>query len=109
MIPLLVMVTLAMIGLVAMARDQVLAQAAAREGAREAALGGDQVRAVSAARAALPAGRPARVTVTPAGVDRVRVDVELPVQLPFGAPPVIVRAMAVAVLEPGPPLPPAGP
>jgi hypothetical protein len=108
-IPLLVVVTLAMIGLVSIARDQVLAQGAAREGAREAALGGDGARAVSAARAALPGDRPARVTVAPAGVGRVRVEVDLPARLPFGAPMVTVRAAAVAALEPGPPLPPAGP
>jgi TadE-like protein len=108
-IPLLVMVTIAMIGLVVVARDQVLAQGAAREGAREAALGGDQARAVSAARAALPAGRTARVTVTPAGAGRVRVDVELPARLPFGTPAVTVRAAAVATVEPGPPPRPSGP
>jgi TadE-like protein len=101
-IPLLVVVTLAMVSLVAVARDQVLAQSAAREGAREAALGSGEARAVSAARAALPPGRPARVTVVPAGSDRVRVTVELGVRLPFGAPPVTVRAQAVALREPGP-------
>jgi hypothetical protein len=108
-IPLLVAVTLAMVGLIAVARDQVLAQGAAREGAREAALGSDEARAVSAARAALPAGRTARVTVTPAGSDRVRVRVELGVRLLFGVPPVTVRAEAVALREPGPAPPPAGP
>jgi TadE-like protein len=108
-IPLLVVVTIAMVGLVVIARDQVLAQGAAREGAREAALGGDRARAVSAARAALPAGRAARVTVAPAGAGRVRVDVELPAGLPFGAPSVTVRAAAVASVEPGPPPPPSGP
>jgi hypothetical protein len=40
-IPLLVAVTLAMVGLLGLARDQVLAQGAAREAAREAAVGGD--------------------------------------------------------------------
>src|SRR5436309_131507 len=52
-IPLLVVVTLAMIGVIVVARDAVLAQGAAREGAREAALGGDQARAAAAARAAV--------------------------------------------------------
>jgi hypothetical protein len=108
-IPLLVVVTLAMIGLVGIARDQVLAQGAAREGAREAALGGDRARAVSAARAALPSDRPARVSIAPAGIGRVRVEVELPVRLPFGVPMVTVRAAAVAVEELGPPPSPAGP
>jgi Flp pilus assembly protein TadG len=101
-IPLLVVVTLAMVSLVAVARDQVLAQGAAREGAREAALGSDDARAASAARAALPIDRPARVTVIPAGSDRVRVRVELDVRMLFGAPPVTVRADAVALREPGP-------
>jgi Flp pilus assembly protein TadG len=40
-IPLLLAVTLAMVGLLGLARDQVLAQGAAREAAREAAIGGD--------------------------------------------------------------------
>jgi hypothetical protein len=108
-IPLLVAVTLAMVGLIAVARDQVLAQGAAREGAREAALGADEARAVSAARAALPAGRVARVTVVAAGPGRVRVRVELGVRLLFGVPPVTVRAEGVALREPGPPPQPAGP
>jgi hypothetical protein len=108
-IPLLLVVTLAMIGLVGIARDQVLAQGAAREGAREAALGSDQARVESAARAALPGGRAAEVTVAPAGVGRVRVEVDLPVRLPFGARAVTVRAVAVAAVEPGPAPPPAGP
>lgn len=108
MIPLLVVVTIAMVGLVSIARDQVFAQGAAREGAREAALGGDPARAVSAARAALPASRPAQVTVTPAGAGLVRVEVQLSARLPFGAPVVTVRA-AVAALEPGPPPAPSGP
>jgi TadE-like protein len=101
-IPLLVVVTLAMVGVIAVARDQVLAQGAAREGAREAALGSDDARTVSAARAALPAGRPAAVSVLSAGPDRVRVRVELGVRLLFGVPPVTVRAEAVALREPGP-------
>jgi Flp pilus assembly protein TadG len=107
-IPLLVAVTLAMVGLLALARDQVLIQGAAREGAREAAIGGDQARAVAAARAALPSGRAVRVAVT-TGSDRVVVQVQLPVRLPFGVPLVTLRATAVAAPEPGPPPPPAGP
>jgi len=106
-IPLLVAVTLAMVGLLGLARDQVLAQGAAREGARQAAIGGDRASAVAAARAALPAGRAARVVVADAGAGRVGVRVELPVRLPFGVPLVTVRATAVAALEPGPPPPPA--
>jgi hypothetical protein len=102
-IPLLVAVTLAMVGVIGLARDQVLAQGAAREAAREAAMGGDPVRAAAAARAALPSGRPATVTVAAAGPDRVRVVVGLPVKLPFGVRPVIVSATTVAALEPGPP------
>jgi TadE-like protein len=108
-IPLLVAVTLAMISLLGLARDQVLAQGAAREGAREAAIGGDQARAAAAARAALPPGRAARVVVAATGPDRVRVSVELPVPLPFGVPQVATRATVVAAREPGPTPAPAGP
>jgi len=102
-IPLLVAVTLAMVGVIGLARDQVLAQGAAREGAREASMGGDPARAAAAARAALPSGRPARIAVATAGPSRVRVVVGLPVRLPFGVRPVVVSATAVAALEPGPP------
>jgi hypothetical protein len=101
-IPLLVVVTLAMVGVVGVARDQVLAQGAAREAAREAAIGGDPTRAMAAARAALPPDRAASVTVAPAEPDRVKVSVQLPVRLPFGVQPVLVSATAVAALEPGP-------
>ena len=106
-IPLLVAVTLAMVGVIGLARDQVLAQGAAREAAREAAMGGDPARAAAAARAALPPGRPARIAVATAGPDRVRVVVGLPVKLPFGVSPVVVSATAAAALEPGPPLAPS--
>lgn len=102
-IPLLVAVTLAMVGVIGLARDQVLAQGAAREAAREAAMGGDPARAAAAARAALPAGRRATVTVAAAGPGRISVVVGLPVRLPFGVRPVVVSASAVAALEPGPP------
>ncbi|HWC42196.1 MAG TPA: TadE family type IV pilus minor pilin [Actinomycetota bacterium] len=108
-IPLLVAVTLAMVGVVGLARDQVLAQGAAREAAREAAMGGDRTRAVAAARAALPPTRASIVTVAAAGPDRVRASVKLPVRLPFGVKPVVVSATAVAALEPGPPPPPPAP
>jgi hypothetical protein len=101
-IPLLVAVTLAMVSLLGLARDQVLAQGAAREAAREAAIGGDDARASAAARAALPPGRTATVAVAAAGPHRVRVSVELPVGLPFGVRPVTIRATAVAAREPGP-------
>ena len=106
-IPLLVAITLAMVGVIGLARDQVLAQGAAREAAREAAMGGDPARAAAAARAALPPGRPVRIAVATAGPDRVRVVVGLPVKLPFGASPVVVSATAAAALEPGPPLAPS--
>jgi Flp pilus assembly protein TadG len=106
-IPLLVAVTLAMVGVLGLARDQVLAQGAAREAAREAAIGGDPARASAAARAVLPPGRPARITITTPDPDRVRVSVGLPVRLPFGVRPVVVSASAVAAREPGPPPPPA--
>jgi hypothetical protein len=108
-IPLLVAVTLAMVGLIAVARDEVLAQSAAREGAREAALGAGNARAASAVQAALPPDRAVRVTVGPAGPDRIRVTVELKARLLFGVPPVAVRADAIALREPGPSPPPVGP
>jgi hypothetical protein len=101
-IPLLVAVTLAMVSLLGLARDQVLAQGAAREAAREAAIGGDVPWASAAARAALPPGRAATVAVVAADSHRVRVSVELPVGLPFGVHPVAIRATAVAAREPGP-------
>jgi TadE-like protein len=108
-IPLLVAVTLAMVGLLGLARDQVLAQGAAREAAREAAIGGGATGASAAARAALPPGRAAEVAVIPDGAERVRASVELPVVLPFGVRPVVIRATAVAARELGPPPVPAGP
>ena len=105
-IPLLVAVTLAMVGVLGLARDQVLAQGAAREAAREAAIGGDPARASSAARAALPPGRAAEVAVVAEGPARVRASVELPVGLPFGVH-LVVKATAVAARELGPPPVPA--
>jgi len=108
-IPLLVAVALVMVALTGMALGQVVAQGAAREGAREAALSGDHGRAVAAARAALPAGRRAGVTVAAATPGRVRVEVALPVSLLPGVPAVTVRAAAVAAVEPGPAPPPAPP
>jgi Flp pilus assembly protein TadG len=107
-IPLLVVVTLAMVGVIVVARDAVLAQGAAREGAREAALGGDQARAAAAARAAVPAGRSVRVSVTPLPSGLVRVRVVLAARVMPGAAAVTVRAAAVAAVEPGPPPAPAG-
>jgi Flp pilus assembly protein TadG len=107
-IPLLVVVTLAMVGVIVVARDAVLAQGAAREGAREAALGGDQARAAAAARAAVPAGRSVRVSVTPLPSGLVRVRVVLAARVLPGAAAVTVWAAAVAAVEPGPPPAPAG-
>ena len=107
-IPLLVAVTVAMVGIIGVARDQVLAQGAAREAAREAAIGGDRRSATAAARAALPPGRAATITVADAAPDRIRVSVSLPVALPFGARPLAVSATAVAAREPGAPPDTAG-
>ena len=90
-IPLLVAVTLAMVSLLGLARDQVLAQGAAREAAREAAIGGDDARASAAARAAVAAGP-----------HLVLVSVVLAFVVPFGVGPIAVRATAVAAREPGP-------
>jgi len=108
-IPILVMVTFAMLALLSVGRDQVLAQGAAREGAREAALSGDHTRAVAAAKAALPGDLPATVTVLQTSENRIRVEVDVAAALPFGARPVAVRAAAVALEEPGPAPTPASP
>jgi len=107
-IPLLVAVALVMVTLIGIALGQVVAQGAAREGAREAALSGDHGRAVAAARAALPPGRRADVAVAAVAPDRVRVEVSLPVGFLPGVPAVTVRAAAVAAVEPGPAPAPAG-
>jgi hypothetical protein len=108
-IPLLVAVTLAMIGVIVVARDYVLAQGAAREGAREAALSGDHSRAAAAARAAVPGGRAVRVSVGSASPGRVRVEVVLAARVLPGAAAITVRAAAVAAVEPGPPPAPSRP
>jgi Flp pilus assembly protein TadG len=108
-IPLLVAVTLAMVGVIVVARDAVLAQGAAREGAREAALGGDRARAAAAARAAVPSGRSVRVSVTPLPSGLVRVQVALAARVLPGGAALTVRASAVSAVEPGPPPAPAGP
>ncbi len=108
-IPILVAVTFAMLALVGVGRDQVLAQGAARQGAREAALSGDDTRAVQAAKAALPGGQSAKVTVSQTGGNQVKVEVDLTAVLPFGARTLTIRAAAVALQEPGPAPTPAGP
>jgi TadE-like protein len=102
-IPLLLAVTLVMVGVIVVARDHVLALGAAREGAREAALSGDQARAAAAARAAVPAGRQARVNVSSQPPRLVRVEVVLVARVPPNPAVVTVRAAAVAAVEPGPP------
>lgn len=108
-IPLLLAVTLAMVGVIVVARDHVLALGAAREGAREAALSGDPARAAAAARAAVPAGRRARVTVSSSPPRLVRVEVVLVTRVPPSPAAITVRAAAVAAVEPGPPPAPAQP
>jgi hypothetical protein len=108
-IPLLLAVTLAMVGVIVVARDHVLALGAAREGAREAALSGDHARAAAAARAAVPAGRPARVSVSSAPPRLVRVEVVLVAHVVPGPAAITVRAAAVAAVELGPPPAPAPP
>jgi TadE-like protein len=108
-IPLLLAVTLAMVGVIVVARDHVLALGAAREGAREAALSGDPARAAAAARAAVPAGRRARVAVSPVPPRLVRVEVVLTTRVLPSRAAITVRAAAVAAVEPGPPPAPAPP
>jgi hypothetical protein len=107
-VPMLAAITLALVGVVALASDQVMVQGAAREGAREAAVSGDPARAVAAARAALPAGWRATVRVTHPTPGRVRVEVRLPARLAPG-PGVTLAAAAVAAVEPGPAPAPEGP
>ncbi len=108
-IPILVVLTVGLVGVIAVARDQVLAQGAAREGAREAALSASPPRAAEAVRAALPPGRAAQVDVSGPSGGRMRVAVRLPVRLLPALPAVVVHAAAVAAVEPGSPPPPAGP
>jgi TadE-like protein len=105
-LPLLAVLTIALCGVVLLARDVVLAQGAAREGARAAAVSGDQSLAATAARAALPAGRSATISVSRPGPDRVKVRVRLVLPLPY-ARPLPVSAEAVAAVEPGEPPPAA--
>jgi hypothetical protein len=99
-LPLLAAFTIALCGVILLTRDAVLAQGAAREGARAAAVSGDRLQAAKAARAALPAGRHATVAVSRPSVDRVKVQIKLSLPLPFtGAVP--ITAEAVAAVEPG--------
>jgi len=99
-LPLLAAVTIALCGVVVLARDAVLAQGAAREGARAVAVGGDRSLAATAARQALPARRKATVLVSHPAADLVRVQVRVWIALPYGAA-VPVAADAVAAVEPG--------
>lgn len=108
-LPLLAAFTIALCGGVLLARDAVLAQGAAREGARAAAVGGDLSLAAPAARAALPAGRKATVVAGRSGPDRIRVEVGLRLPLPY-AHHVPITASAVAAVEPAKsPSPPRAP
>jgi TadE-like protein len=100
-LPLLAVFTIALCGVILLTRDAVLAQGAAREGARAAAVSGDRSDAVAAARATLPAGRNAEVSIGRAGHDRILVQVSLPVPLPY-VRPLAVTAEAVAAVEPDP-------
>jgi hypothetical protein len=101
-LPLLAAMTVALCGVVLLTREAVLAQGAAREGARAAAVSGDQSLAAAAARAALPAGRDATVTVSRLGSDRVKVEVWLSLSMPY-ADRIRIPAEAVAAVEPGEP------
>jgi hypothetical protein len=79
----------------------VMAQGAAREGARAAAMSGDRSDAAAAARAALPASRHAQVNVSRPQRDRILVEVRLPVPLPY-VRRLAVSAEAVAAVERNP-------
>jgi len=100
-IPLLAAFTVTLVGVVALAGSQLLAQGAAREGARQAAIGGSGRTAVAAARAALPPGRQAAVRVLRPAPGLVRVEVRLWARL-FPGGRVELTAAAVAAVEPAP-------
>jgi hypothetical protein len=100
-IPLLAVFTVAFAGVVMLGSDQVTAVAAAREGARQAAISGDPARAVASARGALlDRDRDAEVLVDQLAADEVRVRVRIPVRLLPGNR-LIVTGTAVAAVEPG--------
>jgi hypothetical protein len=100
-LPLLAAFTVALSGVILLARDVVMAQGAAREGARAAAMSGDRSDAAAAARAALPASRHAQVNVSRPQRDRILVEVRLPVPLPY-VRRLAVSAEAVAAVERNP-------
>ena len=111
MIPMLAAVTLALVGVVLLAGDQVLVTAAAREGARSAAVGASPAEAAAAARSALPGrGNDAEILVERLAPNLVRVRVRLPARLVPGDR-LAVSAVAVAAVEPDLPRAPedAGP
>jgi hypothetical protein len=98
-IPMLAAFTVALVGVVALAGSKLLAQDAARAGAREGAISGSERRAAAAARAALPAGRDASVRVLRPAPGLMRVEVRLAAAL-YPAGRVSLTAVAVAAVEP---------
>jgi len=105
-LPLVLLVLLASVEVVVIARTQLEVGHAAREGARQAATAPDVERAVSAARGSLPASvaSTARVTVERqqhvGGTARVTVSVRHPIVAPFlGGFEVTLRSSAVMRVE----------
>jgi hypothetical protein len=100
--------TLALVGVVLVSSDQVLVTAAAREGARAAALGEPGTKVAETTRAALPErGRHADIRIERTVPDQVSVRVRLPARLAGGAG-FTVSATATAAVEPDQPPATAG-
>ena len=98
-LPAFFLMVLAFLHTVAFARDLVVVQVAAREGARAAAVTRDDAEVHAAVEAAVD-GRGARISVSPrqrSTGDLVRVEVVLPTRLPVG--PSTVTGSAVARVE----------
>ena len=107
-IPMLAALTLALVGIVLLSSDQVLVTAAAREGARAAALGEPSAKVAATTRAVLPErGRRADIQIKRTAPDQVSVRVRLPARLAGGAG-LTVSATAVAAVEPDQPPPTTG-
>jgi hypothetical protein len=96
-LPALVVIVAALVGLLAVGAGEVRVQDAAREAARAAARG-DAAEGVTLAGAQAPGARVALSTSGDVVIARTSLEVHL---LVSWLPPVLVRASAVAALEPG--------
>ncbi|MBW3662902.1 MAG: pilus assembly protein [Actinobacteria bacterium] len=95
-LPAFFLIVLAFLHTVGFARDLVVVQVAAREGARAAAVSRDDATVRAAVDAAVD-GRAARISISPrqrSTGDLVRVEVILPTRLPVGPPTVTGTAVA---------------